>query len=153
MRLLIILCVAAACAVLTNVLRENPLPWVEAWSDRVEAKAQELELRIVEVPEAEQIVEEGIYFIFDARGTEYFEEGHLPLAMSLPESEFDEKVQNVLSMLIPEQEIMVYCSGADCDESLLVAKHLVDMGYTNVALFAAGYDAWVEAGLPVEEGL
>ena len=42
MRLLIILCVAAACAVLTNVLRENPLPWVEAWSDRVEAKAQEL---------------------------------------------------------------------------------------------------------------
>jgi len=145
--------VAALAAGGVNANRETPLPWFEAWSERVEEKSAELGVRIAELPEAEQIVDDGIHFIFDARSTDYFEAGHLPMAMSLPETEFDEKFLEIAPMLIPEQEIMVYCSGADCDESLQVSKYLVEQGFTNVVLFESGYESWVEAGLPVEEGL
>jgi len=151
--MILLICTGALAAGLANANRATPLPWFEAWSERVESKSGELGIRIAELPEAEQIVNDGIHFIFDARSAEYFEEGHLPMAMSLPETEFDDKFLEIAPMLIPEQEIMVYCSGADCDESLQVSKYLVEQGFTNVILFKSGYESWVEAGLPVEEGL
>ncbi len=55
-------------------------------------------------------------------------------------------------MVAPDMEIMVYCSGTLCDESLQVSRFLVEQGFTNVVLFAQGFDAWTAAGYPTEAG-
>jgi len=145
--------IAVFGAVLVNFLRPNSLPWMEDWSVRIENQALELGLRIADVEQAHRIVEKGIHFIFDARKEEIYAKAHLPTALSLPSSSFDEKFQEVADMLIPEQEIMVYCSGVVCDESLQVCQSLLAQGYTNLILFSSGFDAWTAAGHSTEMGL
>jgi len=150
------LVLAAAAAILSiaaNQVREEPFPWSQEWSKRVESAAQLQGFRTAEVQEAQSIVEAGTWFVFDARSPDYFEAGHLPAAMSLPRDTFDEVFLEVGGMLVPEQSIMVYCSGAACDESLDVCTYLEAQGFTNLVLFTGGYDTWTEAGLPTESGL
>jgi rhodanese-related sulfurtransferase len=53
-------------------------------------------------------------------------------------------------LLTPEQPIVVYCSGPECDESLKLGEILITAGYTNIALFAGGMTAWTEAGYEVQ---
>ena len=44
------------------------------------------------------------------------------------------------------------CAGPECEDSELLARELYTMGYTNLLVFRGGYEAWTEAGLPVETG-
>ena len=143
---------AVACGVLANVVRPDSIPWRENWSHRVETKALALGLQVADLGQARAILDEGIYFVFDAREPGVYEEGHLPGALSLPGESFDESVGLYIDMLIPEQEIMVYCSGLACDESLQVCEAFLAQGYTNLVLFAGGYEAWEADGLPTEVG-
>lgn len=144
---------AAVCAGMVNAVRPDPLPWVDDWSHRVERQALELGLRVADVDQAKTIVDEGVYLVFDARPESDYARGRLPGALPLSETGFDEAMMGYAAMLFPEQEIMVYCSGAACDESLEVSRRLIHMGFTNVALFAEGFAAWTQAGHPVESDL
>lgn len=148
----LLLGVALAAGAAANLLRPAPLPWVEDWSHRAETQALALGLRTADAGQTQSLVESGIYFIFDARPHEAFAEAHLPGALSLPSDLFEERIAEYAMMLIPEQEILVYCSGQVCDESLLVCRDLLEQGYTNLVLFAGGMEAWEAAGYPVEEG-
>lgn len=141
-----------ACGVLVNLVRPDPIPWREDWSHRVETKARALGLRVADLAQARAILDEGMYFIFDARAPGVYEEGHLPGALSLPSESFEESIGQYIDMLIPEQEIMVYCSGLACDESLRVCEAFLAQGYTNLVLFTGGYEAWQVDGLPTEVG-
>jgi rhodanese-related sulfurtransferase len=152
-RMLALIGVSLVLGAAVNLARPHPLPWIEDWSHRVETQALELGLRTANAAQAREMAEGGIYFVFDARPVEQFMEGHLPGAMSLPSDAYDERILEYAVMLIPEQEILVYCSGRVCDESLQVCKNLLGQGYTNLVLFAEGMEAWQAAGYPVEEGL
>ena len=52
--------------------------------------------------------------------------------------------------LAPEEEIVVYCSCPNEASAALVAKRLIEAGFTNVRPLKDGLDAWIAAGLPVE---
>jgi rhodanese-related sulfurtransferase len=144
---------AAACSVAVNLMRPSPLPWSDAWSRRVETQALDLGLALADAEQAFALYEEGAHLIFDARPVADFAAGHLPGAHSLPGDAFDLHIGDYLPLLYPEQPILVYCSGEACDESVLVSRGLIDMGFTNLVLFASGIQAWTEAGFPLEEGL
>lgn len=61
--------------------------------------------------------------------------------------------QDRLFMVTPEQTIVIYCTGGDCDESENLRIRLVnDLLLENVWIFEAGYPAWIEAGLPIATG-
>lgn len=147
----IVLC-SATLAVGANTLGSRRIDWVERWSERVEAKAIEEGIALVDVDEARKRVDAERQVIFDARAASDFEAGHLPKAISLPGSSLDEVFPNVQLLLRPDTPILVYCSGKSCDESLLVARFLHEQGYRNVSLFAAGFEAWRQKGFPVELG-
>jgi rhodanese-related sulfurtransferase len=71
--------------------------------------------------------------------------------MSLPVSDLDNHLPALAGLLTPEQPILVYCSGAECEESLELGRFLIASGYTNIALFAGGMAEWTAAGHPVEQ--
>jgi rhodanese-related sulfurtransferase len=48
--------------------------------------------------------------------------------------------------------VIVYCSDANCDSSVLVANELIGLGYENVLHYADGKNDWIAAGLPLEGG-
>lgn len=60
-----------------------------------------------------------------------------------PESEYHEEY------LRPDRRTLVYCAGGL--RSALATEMLMRLGYTNVAHLEAGFDAWKDAGFPVEQ--
>jgi rhodanese-related sulfurtransferase len=48
------------------------------------------------------------------------------------------------------EEIIVYCGGPKCPQSLQAAQKLTDLGYTNVRAYEGGLEEWKNAGNQVE---
>jgi rhodanese-related sulfurtransferase len=49
-----------------------------------------------------------------------------------------------------DDEIIVYCGGPTCPQSLQAAKKLTDLGYTNVRAYEGGLEEWKNAGNKIE---
>ncbi len=70
-----------------------------------------------------------------------YDKSHIPTAISIPDMSFDE-----LKGQLPEDKnalLVFYCGGLNCKLSHKSAARAIDMGYTNVKVFAEGYPAWV----------
>src|SRR6266446_177920 len=78
------------------------------------------------------------YTLLDVREKEEYREGHLDGAISLPRGFLDMRVEEV----VPDKStpIIAYCASGT--RSILAAKLLKDMGYTNVVSMGGGYSAW-----------
>ncbi|MDQ1331635.1 MAG: hypothetical protein QG578_1903 [Thermodesulfobacteriota bacterium] len=91
----------------------------------------------VQVPMAENIM------LIDARPKRAkYDSGHIPMAVSIPDMEFDENMgklpQNKETLLI------YYCEGVECKLSHNSAKKAVKLGYSNVKVYAEGFPGWMK---------
>jgi len=86
--------------------------------------------------------------IVEALPEKYYREGHLPGARHLPH----DQVAGLAGTVLPERDaqIVVYCASSTCANSHVAARKLVQLGYTNVAVFPGGKKEWLEAGLALE---
>ncbi|QUH22443.1 rhodanese-like domain-containing protein [Methanobacterium alkalithermotolerans] len=75
-----------------------------------------------------------------------FDEGHLPGAVNYPVS--DGSLDNAIPTLNKNDTYLVYCHV----DSVAIegAQKLVDAGFTKVYRLEGNYQAWVDAGYPVE---
>ena len=87
--------------------------------------------------EAKQIIdtEEG-YIILDVRTQEEYDQGHIPGAIPIPDTEINAKAEEVLTD--KEQLLLVYCRSGR--RSKLAAEALVELGYTNIKEFGGIID-------------
>ncbi len=72
-----------------------------------------------------------------------YDKGHIPTAISIPDSQFDK-----LKDQLPQDKnktLIFYCGGFKCPLSHKSAAKALALGYQNVMVFAAGYPAWQEA--------
>jgi rhodanese-related sulfurtransferase len=84
-----------------------------------------------------------------------YDKGHIPGAVSLPDSEFDKH----LAALPADKAtpLVFYCGGLKCPLSHKSAEKALALGYTDVKVFADGYPAWTAlvekaAGAPLKAG-
>lgn len=145
-----ILIAAAALGTAAQLLSPTRIPWREAWSARAQNKALAVGLAIADTDQAKAFVEAGATLIFDARSPQDFDAGHLPGAWSFPDAMRVEKYPDYAEILMPEQQILVYCSGQTCDESIELCLFLREQGHTNLVLYLGGFHDWQEAGLRIE---
>jgi len=79
-----------------------------------------------------------------------FESGHIKGAIPVPLVEITE------GRWIPpadlNKEIVFYCSCPNDKTSATAALELIGRGYTSVSALKGGYNAWKEAGYPLETG-
>lgn len=101
--------------------------------------------------EAESKWRAGATFV-DARDELFYEQGHIPRAVSLPVVRFDEVFPRVKALLPDDGEIVCYCSGFGCEESTEAAERLIARGYRKVYVYEGGWPEWSSAGLPMEKG-
>lgn len=89
------------------------------------------------------------FVLVDALAPMIYAHSHLPGAINLPAANVD---PDRVARRIPDlsTEIVVYCSSDECDDSLVTASKLHELGYTNVKHYAGGKDEWRELGLPLE---
>ena len=87
--------------------------------------------------EAKQIMdsEEG-YIILDVRTQEEYDQGHIPNAILIPDTEIKSKAEEV--MTDKDQLILVYCRSGR--RSKLAAEALAELGYTNIKEFGGIID-------------
>ena len=87
-------------------------------------------------------MQEGVMLI-DARPKRAkYDKGHIPMAVSIPDSQFDKMVAK-----LPKDKntlLIYYCGGLKCKLSHKSARKAEKLGYTNVKVFAKGYPAWLK---------
>lgn len=151
-RVLLILAISFAAGLFANTVSPRRILWLGNWSNLTDVKVREIGIETVGREQARQAVSDVTHVVIDARSAEHYGAGHLPGAISVPAIETAKAFAEVQLLLTPDQPLLVYCSGKECDESLTVARFLEEQGYTNVSVFVGGIEEWREAGLPIEMG-
>ncbi len=88
--------------------------------------------------------------VIDARNPEEYQEVHIKGAINVPQKKFSKYVY-----LLPKEKstrIIFYCNGVKCGKSKKAAKKAIEMGYSNVLVYAEGMPVWEEKGMPIYAG-
>ena len=86
----------------------------------------------------------------DAREPEDYQVGHIKGAINLPFDWFDDHWPDVEPLLDKDTEIVVYCSGTECESSLYEARYLQELGYTRLYIFFGGSAEWESNDFPMD---
>ncbi len=81
--------------------------------------------------------------VVDSRPDRKYAKGHVPGAINIPDRSFDKMTE--LLPTAKDAALVFYCGGYKCPLSYNSAAKAINLGYTNVKTFQAGYPAWVEA--------
>lgn len=103
-----------------------------------------------DIDRATQALESGEAVFVDARETAFFELGHIPGAVNLPRSTFQQAFESFSQRVKKDHPLIVYCSESSCVDSSVVAKALVRLGYSKVEIYQGGWEEWEAADQPRE---
>jgi rhodanese-related sulfurtransferase len=111
---------------------------------------KELAMSVITITREElaEKIEHGGAVVVEALPRSYWEDGHLPGAVNLPHDADDATI--VATLPDRARAVAVYCANAACPNSGILARRLVQLGYTDVAAYEGGKQDWIEAGLALE---
>ncbi|MEH1126458.1 rhodanese-like domain-containing protein [Micromonospora sp. CPCC 206061] len=84
--------------------------------------------------------------VVDSRGTEAWEQGHLPGALHLPTREIAARAEREIP---PGTTVVTYCWGPGCNGATRAALEFARLGYP-VKEMIGGFEYWSREGLPVQ---
>jgi rhodanese-related sulfurtransferase len=98
--------------------------------------------------------QEGLIVLVDARNEEHYDDGHIPGAYQLDPYHPEQQMANVLAACQAADQVVVYCTGGDCEDGDSTAILLRDAGVPNqkVFVYGGGYIDWTANQLPIEKG-
>ena len=151
MRLAVLILLAgSAVGLATNLVRPMSLPWFgreippptapEGTNADVAPHPDTVTLREVVIH-----FDQGNAFFIDARKPELYAEGHIYGAINMPNSDLMGFVQQVIDLVPPEELVIVYCGGGDCEASHDVKEFLQAYEYNNMKIYTNG---WAELEEP-----
>lgn len=146
-----LLALATAAALTANTHGPHRIPWRQDWNNHVQTATHQLGVPTATLEAARKIYEDGTTLILDARKPADYATGHIPGSFNIPSTAIATHLPQIAPLLTPAQPILTYCSGATCDESLLLTQHLLQNGFTNITLFLGGWTEWTAAKLPEEK--
>lgn len=97
--------------------------------------------KIIDTRQLLGLLQKRMAVTIDARSEEEFRSGHIAEAVNLPYERYFE-FQPLLETLPRDRWIVTYCDGPPCDLSHLLAQELFSAGFTLVAIYEEGLDAW-----------
>ena len=117
-------------------------------NDEDEKHGEEIfnEPKAINLEQAFTLFDNGATFI-DAREEFDYQEGYIHKAINIPFYAFEEN-EYKLNNINKDETIITYCSGTDCDLSVLLGNKLAEMGFKKVFVFFGGWLDWVEADYP-----
>lgn len=107
-------------------------------------------IRFITLAEAEDLfARRGAVFV-DSRSREESDAGHIPGALNIPLEESRDRLDGEILPYPPDQILVIYCEGGDCQTSISLAKLIHAQGFRDIRIFTGGWAEWSAAGLPVE---
>jgi rhodanese-related sulfurtransferase len=126
------------------------IPWVEDRSFYVEAQAVKDDIPLIQLDLLTEGLRAQTLQPVDARSAEEYARAHLPGALSLP-LESAEELSVLMPVLRARRPLVIYGSGYEAADALLLARQLRGMGRVDAALFVGGMELW-EGELRETEG-
>ena len=158
-RILMIVSTAALLGGANNLINPNKVDWVGNWptnlgscdTSAVIPAAEKGDPPFLKLTEAFDRFTTKKYLFVDAREPEEYTAGHIKGAINLPFETFDQHWSEVEPKLPKDTLIVTYCSGAECDASLMLARMLIkEHGYKNIEIFFGGWQCWDKSKLPID---
>lgn len=96
----------------------------------------------------------GSIVFIDARDDEHYQAGHIPGAYQLDYYHPDKYLPTVLPLCQMATNVVVYCTGGDCEDSEMTALMLRDLGVSNgkLSVYSGGMTEWDDRKEPIETG-
>ncbi len=96
----------------------------------------------------------GKVVFIDARGKSKYRQGHIPGAYPFSHYRIEAYLGTVLPVCEKAETIIVYCQGADCQDSEMAAMGLRDLGVPaeKIHVYIGGITAWRAASMPIVTG-
>jgi rhodanese-related sulfurtransferase len=85
---------------------------------------------------------EGVMLIDSRPRRPKYDEGHIPMAVSIPDNQFEQ-----MAAMLPADKnalLIFYCGGPACDLSHKSARKAEALGYANVKVFSDGFPGWMK---------
>ena len=103
---------------------------------------------------AEARAKPGKVIFVDARNEDDFRQSHIPGATEFNPYTPEKRIGEVLPLCQAAEQIVVYCTGGDCEDSQFAAILLRDAGTpnTNLFVYTGGITEWTSNSMPVESG-
>jgi rhodanese-related sulfurtransferase len=139
---LTLLAVSAGLAFAANLLRSDRL---ELGTDPGRYRYQDV--HFVSVDDAARVRDAPTTLFLDARDGATYERRRIFGAVSLPADGIEAAYADLRDFLAPDMTLIIYSK--DLLFSVRVARFLDERGY-DTAVLDGGWDAWRDAGLPVE---
>jgi rhodanese-related sulfurtransferase len=128
-----------------NFLAEKPLPLFKALA-KPGSVAGAVSFSEADADFVRQLSADPGTVLIDARLPELYGQGHIPGAISLPLSRFDDFIAERMAQLRAAHLLIVYCSDWSCNDSYDLARKLLDKGFKTLLLYRGGMEDWQEKG-------
>lgn len=150
----------APTAATTNTASAPPPANAEASeADQAIARLKSKGLQVVTLEQVKKLLHDpgytnGSIIFVDARDDDHYQAGHIPGALQLDYYHPDKYLTAVVPACQAAKQVVVYCSGGDCEDSEMTAIMLRDGGIPNQKLFvySGGMNEWEARQEPIETG-
>jgi rhodanese-related sulfurtransferase len=157
---ILLLLFSTVIAILFNSISGNGIPLVGNWptisgsdSVLVPPSAEEGDPPFISLDDAAARYQSPETAFIDARDPEDYAIARIKGSINVPFDYLEENwdAYNATGFK-KSKEIIIYCSGAECESSLMLGREMAFQGYTNIHIFYGGWREWERAGLPIEKG-
>lgn len=99
--------------------------------------------------------DQNLVVFIDARDDAHYTAGHIPGAHQFNHYRAEQYLPQVLPFCLGAMQIVVYCTGGQCEDSEFAAIMLRDAGIpaANLSVYPGGMNEWSSLQLPVELGI
>ncbi|UCG62047.1 MAG: rhodanese-like domain-containing protein [Candidatus Zixiibacteriota bacterium] len=161
-QIVVIMAISVAFGIVSNIVSPNKIPFFGHYRSLssgdgpiVPPTAEEGDPPFIAIDVAEMEFSNYDAVFVDARDPEEFECGTIPGSINIPfeympDEGLEAYIDSALGDLPREHQLIVFCSGEECDLSLHLGRNLMMLGYTNVAVFFGGSREWEKFGLEME---
>ncbi len=137
----------------------RPATTVEGVAETVLQRLRQRGLQVVASAEAVELFRsaeyaQGLVVFVDARDDALYTAGHIPGAWQFHHYRAEKYLPGLLPACLTALQVVVYCSGGDCEDSELAAVMLRDagVGRENLYVYPGGMAEWSARKQPVETG-
>ncbi|MEA1914391.1 MAG: rhodanese-like domain-containing protein [Campylobacterota bacterium] len=150
----VVYCGGWKCAkspIVANLLQEKGFTNVKVYQEGMPQWKKQGNYIEVDLAIVKSAVKKNNAFIIDARPAKVYKKAHLPNAVNIPDTKFND----YLSILPKDKKtkIITYCGGYKCAKSHKVASALIDLGYSKVLVYAAGIPQWQKKGFEIQSNI
>jgi rhodanese-related sulfurtransferase len=145
----------APVAAATNAAPTEEQAEAAQLSDRLRDKGlQEIKRAQVQTLLHDPRYQDGRVVFVDARPEDGYEDGHIPGAYELDPYHPEKQLATVLPACNAAEQVVVYCTGGECEDGDTVAIMLKSASVEGgkIFVYGGGFHDWATAHLPVETG-